>query len=105
MKKGLIVFAVVVLFGMSIPTIVCAERVNSDFSAVQEDVSYEEVKIDALPEQVSTAIEKLYAGYEVSKVYLGSDGSYKVILSGKEKKLFVFFSASGKFLKYEEMSV
>ncbi|MGQ1910256.1 hypothetical protein ACT3CE_10750 [Marinifilum sp. RC60d5] len=104
MKKGLIVFAVVALFGISIPATVCAEKVNSDFSSVQEEVSYEEVKTDALPEEVSAAIEKLYAGYELSKAYLGSDGSYKVLLSGKEKNLLVFFTATGKFLKYEEMS-
>ncbi|TDN97155.1 hypothetical protein [Sunxiuqinia elliptica] len=102
MKKGMIITAVVVAMGMSVPTGVMAADAMETSSAVQQEVTYEKIEIETLPEAVVKSVSEGYADYSVSEAFQGSDGSYKVVLEKDNEKIAVFFNDQGEFLKVEK---
>ncbi|MBL4561197.1 MAG: hypothetical protein JKX79_09455 [Labilibaculum sp.] len=105
MKRVLIVSAVALLCSLSIPTSVSAGNLVSETSLVQEDVKYEELKAEELPQKVQTALAKSYSDYAMLKSFIGNDGSYKIILSKPEGNIAVYFNAKGEFVKQEDLAV
>lgn len=101
MKKGMIITAAVVVMGMSMPAGLMAANAQQMAAVAQEEVTYEEMEVENLPEAVTKAISDGYADYTLAKAYQGSDGSYKVKLTKDDEKIAVFFNASGEFLKIE----
>jgi hypothetical protein len=104
MKKGMIITAIVVAVGLSVPTETYAKNLNSnrDILAQQDEVKYDKIDVAELPEAVSAAITQDYAGYEISKASLGDDGTYKVKLKSDDEKTTVIYNAGGEFVKTEE---
>lgn len=103
MKKGMIMTAAVIVLGISMPSGVMAENTNHTMQIAQEEVQYEKMNVEDLPEVVSQSISEGYADYTVSEAYMGTDGSYKVKLTKEEEKIKVFFNANGEFLKIEQV--
>ena len=99
MKKGMIITAVVVILGMSMPEGLFAANANQTVLVAQDEVTWVEVKVEDLPEPVSKSIKEGYVDYSVSKAYQGSDGSYKVDMTKEEEAISVFFNAEGQLLK------
>jgi hypothetical protein len=102
MRKGIIMTAAVIVLGISMPSGVMADNANQTMQIAQEEVQYEQINVEDLPETVTQAISEGYADYTLSEAYMGTDGSYKVKLTKDEEKVKVFFNASGEFLKIEQ---
>ena len=106
MKRGMIVSAAVLLFGLtSIATFavsIANHKNNNTAFIAQDDVKYNEIKVEELPDAVSKAIKNGYTDYTVSKAYLGSDNTYKVSLTKNNETINVFFNADGQFLKIDQ---
>jgi len=66
---------------------------------LQEEVTYEEIQKEEVPEVVMSAVKESYDGHELEKAFLGSDGNYKLKLTKGEEKIAAFFNANGEFLK------
>ena len=105
MKKVLIMSATALLFCLSVPAFASNGNVSSDFTVEQEDVKYEEIKAEELPQLVQEGLTKSYSEYTVLKSYIANDGSYKVILSSTEKNVAVYFNAKGEFVSQEDLDV
>jgi D-tyrosyl-tRNA(Tyr) deacylase len=105
MKRVLIVSAVALLCSLSIPSSVSAENLVSETSFVQEDVKYEVLKAGELPAMIQTALTESFSDYSLLKSFIGSDGSYKLILSKAEGNIAVYFNAEGDFVKQEDVAV
>lgn len=103
MKKGMIITAAVLVMGLCATEGVFAETeiTNKAMIVAQDDVTYEEISVDELPEAVNTAISDSYSDYTVSTASLGSDGSYKVELTNDTESISAFYSAEGEFLRTE----
>ena len=103
MKRGMIITAAVAIMGISAPTasVLAGNSVKAEIVA-QQEVTYEKMNVEDLPETVSKSITEGYADYTVSKVFKGSDGSYKVNLEKGDEKISVFFNEQGEFLKIEQ---
>lgn len=103
MKKRMIITAAVVVFGLSVPTGVFAENhAQTNVITQEQEVTYEQMNVEDLPEPVSKAVSEGYADYTLSEAYMGSDGSYKVLLEKENEKIAVFFNEQGEFLKIEQ---
>ena len=102
MKKGMIMTAAVIVLGISLLSGVMAENTNQNVVVAQQEVQYEKMNVEDLPEAVTQAISEGYADYTLSEAYMGTDGSYKVKLTKGDEKVKVFFNASGEFLKIEQ---
>ena len=100
MKKGLVVSAAVILIGLSMPKGIFAEN-PEQVLVIQEQVEYEEISMEELPEGISQTLQQKYAEFAVSKAFVGSDSTYKVIITKGDDTSAVFFNADGKFLKTE----
>ncbi len=62
----------------------------------------EEIEESELPATVTTSIETRYPGFDVEKVYQGTDDSYKVKIKNGDEKSVVYFDAKGTFLKEDK---
>lgn len=91
--------AAVIVLGLSLPSGVLAENASETATVAQQEVQYEKMNVEDLPETVSNAISEGYADYTLSEAYMGTDGSYKVKLSKEDETIKVFFNAAGEFLK------
>lgn len=105
MKKVLIMSATALLFCLSVPAFASNGNVASDFTFEQQDVKYEEIKVEELPKIVQEGLSKSYSEYSVLKSYIANDGSYKIILSGSEQNVAVYFNAKGEFVKQENLDI
>lgn len=94
--------AAVIVLGISMPSGVLAENTNQTMEVTQQEVQYEKMNVEDLPETVTQAISEGYADYTLAEAYMGTDGSYKVKLTKDEEKVKVFFNANGEFLKIEQ---
>jgi len=107
MKKKMLSVAVVLLMGFGVAnTVFASEKLQAvTITQEQEEVTYTEIKADELPEAVGVTLkEPAYADYTISKAFLGSDESYKVLLSKENaESIYVFFKATGELIKVEEI--
>lgn len=104
MKKGMMITAVMMFLGVGITTAVFAERASEPVSVIQSDeVTYNEIQKEDLPEAVTAALNETYAGYSIEKAFSGSDGTYKVKLLKGDEKIAVFYNADGEFIKVKTM--
>lgn len=103
MKKVMILSAAALMLSMAMPQFAEANNVQNNNSMTQVlEVQYQEITVADLPEAVSATLTKDYAGYTTDKVFLGSDGTYKVAVSKAEVKEVLFFDATGVFVKAEQ---
>lgn len=107
MKKRMLSVAVVLLMGFGVAnTTFASEKMQAvTITQEQEEVTYTEIKAEELPEAVGVTLkEPAYADYTISKAFVGSDESYKVLLSKDDTEtIYVFFKANGELIKVEEI--
>ncbi len=103
MKKLLILPAVALALFLAVPQTADATTVQNDYTVIQEKVvKYTEITAATLPEAVSNSLTKDYAGFATDKVFLGDDGSYKVVVSKADDKKELFYNEKGEFVKAEK---
>jgi hypothetical protein len=102
MKKGMIITAAVLVMGFGMSETVIAENTTKAAIVAQDEVAYEEISTDELPEAVNTSIQEGYGDYTVSQAFKGDDGTYKAALEKDDEKISVFFNEAGEFLKIEQ---
>lgn len=103
MKKRMMITAMVMFLSVGLTTSVFAEKLSEPAVVLQDEVTYTEITKEELPEAVTAAISETYAGYEIEKAFIGSDGIYKVKLFGGEEKIAVFYNSSGEFVKVKSL--
>ncbi|WP_159519036.1 hypothetical protein [Sunxiuqinia indica] len=103
MKKVMIITAAVAIMGISVPaaSVLAGNAVKAKIVA-QQDVKYEKIDKEDLPEAVSKSISEGYADYTISEAFKGTDGSFKVKLENGSEKLAIFFNEQGEFLKIKK---
>ena len=102
----MILSAAALMLSLAMPQFAEAMNVQNESTMIQVlEVQYQEIKVAALPQAVSAAITKDYAGYKTDKAFLGNDGNYKVAVSKGEVKEVLFFDAKGVFVKAEKPAV
>lgn len=89
-------------------TLVIAMPVTATAGSMQEaavviqEVNYQEIPAENVPETVTESLNKDYSGYLIDKAYLGDDGSYKLKVSQSDLKYVVFYKENGELIKVEE---
>ena len=105
MKRIMMLPVAALIISLALPQFSQATIVKNEVAAVEEkDVKYTEITVDQLPEAVSKALAKDYAGFTTDKALKGDDGSFKVKVSKGEDKSVLFFSENGEFVKSEKAS-
>ena len=104
MKKVMILSAAVALIlCLGMPQLSQASKSQNDVALVQyENVKYTEITTDQVPEAVSKAVAKDYAGFKTDQAFKGDDGTYKLAISKGTDKLVLFYSANGELIKSEK---
>jgi len=107
MKKTMLSAALVLVMGFGMAnTALASEKAQAmEIAQQQAEVSYAEISSDELPEAITVALtDTAYADYTISKAFLGSDESYKVVLSKDDTEaIAIFFKADGEVIKTEEI--
>lgn len=103
MKKVMILSAIALTLCLAMPQSSYAKETKSDVAVIQnKDVKYTEITADQIPEAVSKALAKDYAGFKTDNVFKGDDGSFKLAVSKADHKMVLFYNADGKLLKSEK---
>jgi hypothetical protein len=110
-KGGLILVMMVLFIVFSNNTMAQIQKVERNAPPMEQlpqeqnqlAVSYdEEIKEDELPESVISSINDNYSGFELAKIYRGSDGSYKIKLEKEDETMAAFYDAAGEFIRVED---
>ena len=101
MKKGIIVAVAIMLVGISTPKMIFAENTNIETCIVQEEVEYNKIDIDQLPADIISAVQQSFKESTIENAFVGTDGSYKLVVKEDKKMSLVYFSKDGKFIKSE----
>jgi len=102
MRKLMILSAAALAIFLAMPQLAEATTVSNATTLTQDKaVKYQEVTASTLPDAVSKAIAKDYAGFAIDKVFLGDDGTYKVAVSKGATKNVILFSKTGEFISAE----
>lgn len=109
-RKFSLILSILLLMGLTNITVAQKQKVERTAPPMEQlpqeqnqlAVSYDdEIKEDELPEPVASSINNNYSGFQLSKIYRGSDGSYKIKLEKEDEKLAVFYDAGGEFIRME----
>jgi len=100
MKKLIILSAAAMAIFLAMPQIAEATSTQYNITVTQEKaVKYQEITAATLPAPVTATLTKDYAGYAIDKVFLGDDGTYKVIVSKEAVKTILLFTNKGELIK------
>lgn len=103
MKKGLMILAIAVSFGLiNLQSMMAMNMVPDTALVADKDVKYEEIKTTELPATINESVQNSYAEFTIVKAYLGGDGTYKVKLKKDDKYKIVYYSADGKLKEAQE---
>jgi hypothetical protein len=96
--KKLILSAAIVFGSLSIyaTTTVNSESVKMETSFQN---AYTEVKLDAVPATVKTALEAAYPGAKLEKAYVNEKKEYKLEIAVGDQKATVYSDVNGNWLK------
>ena len=98
MRKSLLVSAVIVLVGMSMPNATFAKDAVNKTIVMQDEVTYKEIKVEELPTEVVASLQKAYKDATIANAFVGDDGSYKVIVKIGEETKTVYVKADGEII-------
>ena len=103
MKKVLFLSAVALMLGLAQTQVTEAAKVQETVISNQlQDVTYQEITNDKLPEAVTKAVAKDYKDFKIDHSFLGSDGNYKVEISKETLKYSLILSEKGEVIKVEQ---
>jgi hypothetical protein len=110
-RKVILVFSVMFCLGVSKFTfaqVPAEERTAPPMETLPQEqnqlaISYEdEIKKDELPEEAAVSLNETYPGFEITEIFRGSDGSFKVRLKKDQEKIAAFYDAGGDFIRVED---
>ena len=105
MKRIMILPATVLTICLALPQFSQATIRPNEVAATQQmDIKYTEITVDQLPQEVSKAIAKDYAGFKTEKAYQGDDGTFKVKVSKGDDMSVLFYKGTGELTKSEKAS-
>lgn len=108
MKKSKLIAAAAIIAGTMVPQFVNGTPNSvTDATAVvamYDEVTYEKIESDDLPEAVSNAVSESYAAFTIDQAYEGNDGSYKVTVSSGDLKYDLFYSKEGELSKVKDQN-
>jgi len=100
MKKLMILSAAAMAIFFAMPQFAEASTTQNNITVTQEKaVKYQEITAADLPAAVTASLTKGYAGYAIEKVFLGDDGTYKIVVSKEAVKTTLLFSSKGELIK------
>ena len=100
MKKLMILSAAAMALFLTMPQLAEATSTQYNISVNQDKaVKYQEITAETLPAPVTATLTKDYAGYTIEKVFLGDDGTYKVVVSKEAVKTILLFTNKGELIK------
>lgn len=67
-----------------------------------KEVTYEEIKVEDIPESVNKSFNEYFVDYDINKAYISSEGSYKLEVSREEIHYILFYTEKGELLKVEQ---
>lgn len=103
MKKVLFLSAVALVLCLTQAQVIEAVNVQKAAISIQsQDVTYQEITIDKLPEAVTKVVTKDYKDFKIDHAFLGSDGNYKVEISKETLKHALIISEKGEVIKVEQ---
>lgn len=101
MKRAMLLLAVAITLGMMMPQAAGAYS-DKNNPVVAQEVNYQEIPTENVPETVTESLGKDYSGYIIDKAYLGDDGSYKLDISQGDLKYIIYYKENGELIKVEE---
>ncbi|MFB9056820.1 hypothetical protein ACFFU9_08710 [Mariniflexile ostreae] len=102
--KKLILTVAIVASGVS--TFALSNPILNDQAAVTVVMNdeFQEVAVDQLPEAVTTAVEKDFAGATITKAFVNSSEQYQLILSIEGSNGTVYADKDGNWIKESDIS-
>ena len=105
MKRIMILPAAVLTICLALPQFSQARILPNEVAATQQmDIKFTEITVDKLPQAVTKALEKDYAGFKTEKAYQGDDGTFKVKVSKGDDMSLLFYNGNGELTKSEKAS-
>ncbi|MGV8138298.1 MAG: hypothetical protein AB2L20_24060 [Mangrovibacterium sp.] len=83
--------------GLILPATIAEGHIR--FLVQDQDVTWEEMKIEDIPEAVDKSFKEYFADYTVKKVYISNKGSYKLEVSREEIRYILFYNEKGELIK------
>lgn len=102
MKRLMSLIAVAAFMIFTVPTSMNAVDVQTPVLSAQDEVTYEEISKDELPEVITTKLSDAFKDYTVNKTYKGSDGTFKVEVNKNDSDWYIYFDKEGTVFKKEE---
>ena len=100
MKKLMILSAAALAIFLTMPQFAEATTVQNEITVTQDKaVKYTEITAATLPEAITSALMKDYAGYAVDKLFQGDNGTFKVIVKKDAVKTELLFTSKGELIK------
>ncbi len=86
--------------GLILPATIAEGHIR--FLVQDQDVTWEEMKIEDIPEVVDKSFKEYFADYTVKKAYISNKGSYKLEVSREEIHYILFYNEKGELIKVEQ---
>ena len=108
-KKRMLVTLLSMFLGFALMSVFAVpqfvqEQLTQKQYVMQEEVNYDEqINKEDLPEMITANIKDAFSDFEITEVYKGSDGSYKVKIENDEKQLAVFYNSDALFMHVENL--
>jgi len=96
-----VVFATALAIG-SLGTVTATEITPIFHDGIMESIfiqDFTEIKIEALPEAVTAALEKDFPGASINKAYVNGELNYKLEISNAEVELVLYADAEGNWIE------
>ncbi len=98
MKKLMILSAAAMAIFFAMPQFAEATTIQNNITVTQA-VKYTEITAATLPEAVSAAFAKDYAGYAIDKIFQGDNDTYKLVVRKDGVSSELIFTSKGELVK------
>ncbi len=95
-----LVFASALVLG-SLGTVTATQTTPIFHDGIMESIfiqDFTEIKMDALPEVVSAALEKDFPGATINKAYVNGETQYKLEVTNGEEEVILYADAEGNWI-------
>ena len=99
MKKLMILTAAALAIFLAMPQFTEAAPIQNNTTTQTNAVKYTEITAATLPQAVSEAFAKNYAGYAIDKIFQGDNDTYKLVVRKDAVKSELLFTSKGELIK------
>jgi len=100
MKKLMILSAAALAIFLAMPQLAEATPIQNNITTTQTNaVKYTEITAATLPQAVSEAFAKNYAGYAIDKIFQGDNDTFKLVVRKDAVKSELLFTSKGELIK------